>query len=204
MRAYGPPLHTAARAPGTDRALHARMRHLTAALACVFLPGCFLFMQDGSLVSFPVVYELPEQTVEGNLLGGLLGSLLPLPIELDVDLEAETRARDTGPAQHVYLTEFRLFVTPTAESSGDRDDFSFLDSIEVYVESRRSGSSLPRRRIAHLDPVPDARDLALQLDDVDLIDYVNEGALLTATASGRQPLDDVTFAGRLELVVEVL
>ncbi|MCZ7681024.1 MAG: hypothetical protein M5U28_20455 [Sandaracinaceae bacterium] len=148
MRAYGPPLHTAARAPGTDRALHARMRHLTAALACVFLPGCFLFMQDGSLVSFPVVYELPEQTVEGNLLGGLLGSLLPLPIELDVDLEAETRARDTGPAQHVYLTGFRLFVTPTAESSGDRDDFSFLDSIEVYVESRRSGSSLPRRRIA--------------------------------------------------------
>ncbi len=181
------------------------MRHLSlAALACLFLPGCFLFMDDGSLVSFPVEYDLPEQTVQGNLLGGLLGSLLPLPIAVDVDLEAETRARDTGPAQHVYLTEMRLFVTPTAEPAGDSDDFGFLDSIEVYVESRDPGTRLPRQRIAHLDSVPQASSISLQLDDVDLIDYVNEGALLTASATGGAPFDDVTFSGQLELVVEVL
>lgn len=180
------------------------MRHLPLALACLCLSGCFLFMDDGSLVSFPIDYDLPEQTVEGNLLGGLLGSLLPLPIAVDVDLEAETRARDTGPAQHVYLTEFRLFVTPTSEPSGDSDDFAFLDSIEVYVESRQAGSSLPRQRIAHLDTVPDGRVISLQLDDVDLIDYVNEGALLTASGSGSTPFDDVSFGGQLELVVEVL
>src|SRR5690606_1933579 len=103
--------------------------------------------------------------------------LLPLPIEVDVDLEAETRARDTGPAQHVYLTELQLYVTRTAQPAGDSDDFGFLDSIEVYVESRQPGSRLPRRRIAHLDPVPRASTIYLQVDDVDLIEYVREGAL---------------------------
>jgi hypothetical protein len=174
------------------------------ALACLGLSGCFLLGGDGSIVSFPVRYDLDEQTVEGNLLGGLLGSLLPLGISLDVDLEAETRARDTGPAQHVFLTELTFRITATADSSGS-DDFDFLDSIEVFVESRDPGSMLPRQRIAHRDPVPNgARSLSLMIDDVDLIDYVNEGALLTATASGRQTLDDVTFDGHLDLVVEVL
>lgn len=181
------------------------MRHLSLALASLCLSGCFLLMEDGGLVSFTIEHDLPEQTVEGSLLGGVIGSLTPVPIAVEIDLEAETRARDTGPAQHVHLTDFRLFITPSAESASDSDDFGFLDSIDVYVESRESGSSLPRQRIAHLDPVPDgARTISLSLDDVDLIEYVNEGALLTATATGSQPPDDVTFAGQIELVVDVL
>jgi hypothetical protein len=182
-----------------------RHLHLPVALTTLFLSGCFLFQEDGSLVSFQVDYALDEQTVEGNLLGGLLGSLLGLPINLEVNLDEETRARDTGPAQHVYLSELELSITPTAESGGDSDDFGFLDSIEIYVESRQAGSSLPRRRIAHRNPVPSgARTLSMQLEDVDLIDYVNEGARLTASVDGHAPLDDVTFDGFLTLTVEVL
>lgn len=175
-----------------------------AALASLVLSGCFL-VGDERILSFRVVRAIPEQRVEGSLLGGLLGALVPVPIDLAVDLEAETRAHDTGPAQHVYLTELRLSITETAESGGDTDDFDFLDSVEIYVESARSDSSLPRQRIAHLDPVPDGqRSIALEIDDVDLIEYVNEGARLTASATGRTPSDDVTFDGRIELVVEVL
>lgn len=181
------------------------MRHVTLSLLSLCLPGCFFLQPDGSLVSFPIVYTLDEQTVQGNLLGGLLGGLLGLELGLELDLEEETRARNTGPAQHVYLDELELTITPTAESGFDRDDFDFLESIEIHVESRRPGSSLPRRRIAYRDPTPDgARTLSLTIENVDLIDYVNEGAVLTATASGRQPLDDVTFDGHLTLIVEVL
>lgn len=181
-----------------------RLPHVIAVL-CLLLSGCFFLREDDSLLSFTVARSIPEQTVEGNLLGGLLGSLLGVPIAIELDLEEETRARDTGPAQHVYLTDLTFTITPTAEAGGDSDDFGFLDSIEIYVESRAPGSTLPRQRIAHRDPVPDgARSISLMLDDVDLIEYVNEGALLTATASGRQPLDDVTFDGAMILTVEVL
>lgn len=175
------------------------------ALASLCLSGCFFLQEDGSLVSFPVAYAIDEQTVEGNLLGGLLGGLLGVPIALEVDLEEETRARDTGPAQHVYLSELELSITPTAESGADSDDFGFLDSIEIYVESRQPGSSLPRQRIAYRDPVPSgSRTLSMTVEDVDLIDYVNEGALITASAGGHAPLDDVTFDGSMILIVEVL
>lgn len=155
--------------------------------------------------SFSVLHDIPEQQVEGNLLGGLLGSVLGIPIVLDIDLEAETASRETGPAQHVFLTDFRLEITPTAEGGLDRDDFDFLQSIEVFVESSESGSSLPRERIAFREAVPrGARSIELDVEDLDVIDYVREGARLTASANGSAPLDDVTFDGQLTLLVEVL
>jgi hypothetical protein len=179
-------------------------RYLLLALAPL-LNGCFFFMPDGSLLSFYLERPVDEQVVEGNLLGGLLGALVPVPINLEIDLAEETRARDTGPAQHVYLTDFELGITDTAVTALDGDDFGFLDSVEIYVESRQSGSRLPRQRIAYLQSVPDgATHLALVVEDVDLIEYVNEGALLTASATGQQPIDDVSFDGMLTLVVEVL
>lgn len=178
-------------------------------LACLTLSGCFFpggsRDDGGGVISFRVHRDIDEQLVEGSLLGGLLGSLLPGAFAIDLDLEEETRARSTGPAQHVYLTELTLAITPTAEPSGDSDDFDFLDSIEIFVESRQSDSALPRRRIAYLDPVPEgARTIALEVEGVDLIDYIEEGAQITASASGRTPTDDVSFDGRIELLVEVL
>lgn len=60
-------------------------------------------------------------------------------------------------------------------------------------------------RIAHLDPAPDGqRTLSLESDGVDLLPYVNEGARITATAAGSAPPDDVSYNGRLELLVVVL
>jgi hypothetical protein len=166
-------------------------------VAVLALTGC------SGIVSFSVGYDVAEQRVAGSPLGGLLGGVIDVP--LDVDLSAETAARDTGPAQHVYLTELTLEITPTAEPEGDTDDFDFVDSIEIFVESARSGTALPRVRVAHSDPVPrGARRIELALDDVDLVEYVREGARLTSSSTGRVPPDDVTLDGHLTLVVEVL
>ena len=107
------------------------------------------------------------------------GSLVQIP--LNIDLSSETAARGTGPAQHVYLTDFTLSVTSTDEPAGDTDDLSFISSIEIFVESTQAGTTLPRMRVAHLDAVPaGARTISLQTDGVDLIGYVREGARFAA------------------------
>lgn len=155
--------------------------------------------------SFSLGYAIEEQQVAGSPLGGVLGSALDVPIPLEIDLATETASRDTGPAQHVYLSELRLDVTATAEPAPDTDDFDFIDSIDIFVESSQSGSTLPRQRVAFLEAVPrGARSISLSLEDVDLIEYVREGARLTSTATGTVPPDDVTFDGDLSLAVEVL
>ncbi len=169
---------------------------LALTLFALALPGC-------GLARFTLGRDIAEQRVDGNPLGGLLGSLV-LPIPIDVDLAAETTARGTGPAQHVYLGALSLSVTSTGEPAGDTDDLSFIDSIEIFVESSASGSALPRQRVARLDPAPDGtRTLSLDAERVDLIEYVREGARLTANASGTLPPDDVTYDGHIELIVEV-
>jgi hypothetical protein len=183
-----------------------RTRHLPfafLALSSLALAGCIF--DTGRLGSFTLGYAIAEQTIEGSPLGGLLGGFGDVPIPLDIDLAAETAARDTGPAQHVYLQSLTLSITPTSEPAGDTDDFDFLDTIDIYAESTMSGSSLQRVRVATLDPVPEgARTITLQPEGVDLIEYVREGALLTASATGTQPSDDVSIDGSIVVRVDVL
>lgn len=163
----------------------------------VLLPGC-------GLARFTLGYDSAEQRVTGSPLGGLLGPIA-LPIPLDIDLAAETAARDTGPVQHVFLVSMTLSVTPSSEPAGDADDLGFIDGVEIFVEPTRGGSALPRQRIARLDPTPDGtRTLSLECEAVDLVDYLREGAQLTASARGTVPPDDVSFLAHLELAVEVL
>lgn len=140
----------------------------------------------------------------GNPLGGLLGPV-SLPIPLDIDLAAEAAARDTGPVQHVFLVGFSLSATATSEPTGDTDDLGFIDGVEIFVEPNHEESALPRQRIARLDPAPDGlRTMSLECEPVDLVEYVREGAQLTASARGTLPPDDVSYVAHLELALEVL
>lgn len=153
---------------------------------------------------FGTGYDIEERTVPGSVAGALLGDdEVELPLAIDVT--TETTARGTGPARHIYLTSFTLSVTSTSEPSGDTDDLGFIDRIEVFVESTQQGSTLPRMRIASLDPAPDGqRTLSLDGDGVDLLPYVREGSRLMASAVGSSPDDDTSYDGRVELVVVVL
>lgn len=157
-----------------------------------------------SVGGFNYPYDIPEQRVMGSAVGALLPANV-FSIPLDIDLSSATASHGTGPAQHVYLTDLTFAITPTSQPPGQMDDFSFLSSIEIYVESTVSGSSLPRVRIAHLDSIPPgARTIALQTDGVDLIRYVREGARLTANGRGHLPPRDTTFVGHLDVAIEVL
>ena len=169
-------------------------------MVALALTGC------SNLLAFDLSVQLAEQRVEGSPIGGLLGGFFELPIPLDVDLASETAARDTGPAQAVRLTSLTLDITATAEGAGDTDDFDFVDSVDIFVESRESGSDLPRVRVATVSGIPDgARQIVFETDTtVNLRPYVNEGARLTSSAEGTVPPDDVTFDGDIVLTVEVL
>lgn len=70
-------------------------------------------------------------------------------------------------------------------------NFDFLDEIHILVDSAND-ASLPKKEIATLKPVPKGQT-TIELNvvgDVDLLPYINAGAEISATASGRQPDKD--------------
>jgi hypothetical protein len=124
---------------------------------------------------------------------------------MDVDIEQETTARDSGPAQAAHLTRLDFHITPTAMLAPDQDDFSFLQSVTVYIESTRSGSALPRQKIAEALDIGEVSTLRFQtLRAVDVLPYTEEGARFVSEARGNAPPDDVTFAGSFDVTIELL
>lgn len=159
-----------------------------------------LLLSACGVVRFDVEQPLPEQRVEAGLLGGVLPALLPNPVKFTVDLKAEQEKRGTGPATKLYLSQLQFRVTPTAMPPGN---FDFLDEVHLFAESSAAG--LPRVEIARLVSVPRGAtvvDFSI-VPEVDLLPYVNAGAALTATATGRPPASDVTFDGRVVLDVRI-
>jgi hypothetical protein len=153
---------------------------------------------------FDVERTIAEQRVAGNPLAGLLDTLFAVPIAMDVDIASETAARDAGPAQAAHLKELALDVTATAEGPSDEDDFGFLDSVEVFIESTRPDTTLPRTRIAQaLDIAPSRRLTFDVVSSVDVLPYSEEGSRFVSEVEGTVPPDDVTFAGRFTLRVEL-
>lgn len=170
-----------------------------------FLAFSILALAGCGLGRFDVSRDFAEEMVPGSPLGGLLGPI-SIPIPITIDLAAETEARHTGPVQHVRLEALSLTITATDLPPGDHDDFSFIDSIDIYLESTASGSSLPRQRVARAQSIAaGTTNLELATDaTVDLKPYIEEGARLTANASGHAPPDDVSFDGHYTLGIEVL
>lgn len=173
-------------------------RPLLPVLALITLPSC------ASLGDFDVERSIDEQRVTGSPLAGLLDELFAVPIPMDVDIASETAARDAGPAEAARLTELVLQITGTAQSSGDTDDFGFLDSVSVFIESTREGSHLPRTLIAEAaDIAPSARLEFQVMRSVDVLPYAEEGSRFSSEVDGSVPPDDVSFAGRFTLRVEL-
>ena len=147
-----------------------------------------------SLADFDVDQPIVEQRVQGSGIPAPLAALFPLP--LDLDLAAEIQKRTTGPIDRVSLASLTLSITATAQPPGDRDDWSFVDEIHVFVRSSRAGSTLPRVEIARVVAPGAVTSLAFEVErGVNLQPYVSEGSVVESEGRGRLPADDVTFDG---------
>jgi len=157
-------------------------------LAVALLSAC-------SLTDFDIEQPILEQRVQGSPIPGPLQVLFPIP--LDLDLSAAIREMETGPIDSVNLTSLELTITETARPAGDTDDWSFVESIHVFVGSSASGSSLPRVEIASVTS-PGATTIMKFVcnSKVDLDPYVNEGSMIEAEGRGTLPPDDVTYDGK--------
>jgi hypothetical protein len=157
-----------------------------------------------SLGDFDVDRSIAEQRVQGNPLAGVLNTLFAVPIPMDVAIQSETAARDTGPAKAAHLREIGLEITDTSTSAGDTDDFGFLDAVDVYIESTRAGTSLPRVLIARATNIEASQRLDFDvMRSVDLLPYADEGSRFTSDVQGSVPPDDVSFDGHFTLRVEL-
>jgi hypothetical protein len=173
-------------------------RTALALLAFLPLPAC------ASVGDFDVERTIAEQRVQGSPLAGLLGDLFAVPIPMDVNIASETSARDAGPAQAAHLKALVLEITATDQASGDADDFGFLDSVDVFIESTRAGTSLPRARIAQATDIEASARLEFEvIRSVNVLPYSEEGSRFTSEVEGSVPSDDVSFAGRFTLRVEL-
>ncbi|HNN96439.1 MAG TPA: hypothetical protein PKI03_29395 [Pseudomonadota bacterium] len=154
---------------------------------------------------FDISQSVPEQRIMGSVLGALLGSFIPTPFSLNINLAQETQARGTGPAQSAGLKALSFRLTNVPNPPRSSDNFDFVDRIEIFVESTKSGTSLTKQKVADLLTVPrGVQTLSLQCyPNVDLVPYINEGARISSTAAGKVPPQDVTFDGQITIEVRV-
>jgi hypothetical protein len=97
-----------------------------------------------------------------------------------------------------------LGITASSTTAGDSDDFGFLDSVEVFIESTREGTSLPRVLIARASDIEPIERLELDVvRTVDVLPYADEGSRFTSDVQGSVPPDDVSFDGHFTLRVEL-
>ena len=167
----------------------------TSIVALAAVTGC-------GAISFDVSQSVPEQTVQGSPLGGILPTFLPQPFPVTINVQQETAKRSTGPAHSANLKQVEFQVTPHASPSGN---FDFVDEIHIFVAPSQSSSSLPMVEIATLKPVPKGQttiDLTI-VPGIDLLPYINAGATISASATGRQPMQTVTYDGNVVVTVHI-
>ena len=155
---------------------------------CLFVVGAC------GVTDFDIDQPIPEQRVQGSPLPGPLAALFPLP--LDIDISQRIKEMDTGPIGSVTLAKLALTITATSRPTGDSDDWSFVDSVHVFVKSSKSGSTLPRVEIAHVTAPGMVTAMPFDIvPGVDLNPYINEGSVVEGESSGRLPPDDVSYDG---------
>jgi hypothetical protein len=146
------------------------------------------------VTDFDISQPVPEQHVQGSPLPGPLASLFPLPLSLD--LSSKIKAQDTGPIGSVTLTSLSLTITATDRPQGDSDDWSFVTHVDVYVESTKQGTTLPKVKLASVDSPGAVQDMEFQIaPGIDVKPYVDEGSQVDSDGMGTAPSDDVSYAG---------
>ncbi len=148
------------------------------------------------------VTETARTTIpKGSLLEQLAGDLGFADfatIDLTQSQELQNQGVERHQIEHVYLQRLMLRIV---DDPSEGRDFTFIDSIAFFAEA----DGLPRRRIAHGGPFEEgAREVGLDLDDVDLAPYATAPSMtLTTEVSGRRPSMDTTVEAEVVLRVHV-
>ncbi len=162
--------------------------------ALAFWIGC-----EAKIYTFHVEESGQVLVERGTLLEDLLGDL-GFDSFLDMDITATdefvNQGVEPGDVREVFLDLFEL----EAISPGGAD-LSFLESIEIYVES----PDLPSVLIASADDFPEGQSLVVfELEDADLTDYVvSQSMTFTTDITGHRPDEDTTVEARFDLAVGV-
>ena len=154
---------------------------------------------DATLTTIEIEEESSATIPEGTLLEDLLGNL-GFDSFLDMDITQAEELQNQGVQDEdihgVYLTQLELEVSSPAGG-----DFSFLESVNFYVEA----PDLDRVHVASCTAFTDGGSLvSFDLMDVDLHDYVvSESMTLTSEVTGHRPDDETTVEARFALDIEV-
>src|SRR4051794_5085661 len=136
------------------------MRALVFAATVVCSTGCGL--------SFDVTQQIQQQTIQGSPLGGLLSGFFNVPV--NITIQSDIAAHSTGPINSITLASL-VFHMKTAGAT-----WSFIQTIDIYIQSTKNGTTLPRVKVASASMPGMATDLTLvPVPDVNLVGYINEG-----------------------------
>jgi hypothetical protein len=140
------------------------------------------------ITDFDITQAIPSETVAGSPLPGPLASLFAIP--LDLDISQQIKSMDTGPISSVNLHSLTLTITSTGS------DWSFVNEIDVYVSSTKSGTTLPKVEIAHVTSPGMVTVMRFVVDaTIDLDPYINEGSEVAGQGMGQAPMMNVTYDG---------
>ncbi len=183
------------------------------ALLVALSAGCHGYLEfEGQ--THPVTFAaLPEtecpagwtgDTVPTAHVEDLEGDLSQLFGDIGEQADSELLSRNAGAVDAFRLVSLSLQMTDAATAMDMQSSFGFLAGIEIYAESSKADSTLPRVLIAWNAIIPEgATTLPLQINqEVDLHPYRAEGLRITTDLVGRSCLRrEVTFeASYLALV----
>jgi len=159
----------------------------------------FVGLSCGGLDTFTVTEEAQATIDKGTFVEQLLGDfgfgkLLTLRILDSQEL------KNQGVERHEVDSIFVDSITLEIENPVQGQDFTFLDSIEFYVEA----SGQPKRLLAKGDGFSDGDTrIGLEVENFDLAPYATEDAMeITTAVTGRRPNFDTVINATLDFSVD--
>ncbi len=162
-----------------------------------------LFASGCQTSAFDLTLNITEQRQPGGT--GTISTFLPTPYVVIVSLADEAKIRGTNPPKKAYIKDLSFAITSTARPVGDIDTFDYLNTVEFFLEPTRIGSQLQKLKVADIPSKEGpAGEISPRLtSNLDILPLLNEGARLTATATGSLPSDEISYNGELVIGVDV-
>jgi len=176
-----------------------RLADLSSMHSVRFLLLAGLASSGCGIIDFDVDQDIPAQTIPGSTVPTPISTLFPVPLSLD--LSSKIKQQNTGAINSVTLSSLELTITAPADHSVD---WSFLDQVDLFVASTKTGSTLPKTKLASATK-PTGQVLQFTVaGGVNLKPYVDEGAQVESSGTGHAPATAVTYDGKAVFTVHPL